>query len=145
MEELAKLPKAYYKYANIDLKESDKDIQDKVVVTLSLFVACKIEKFLYKDNLTNQRFLQQLLLNSKILDENDLELKDTIRKKYEFENIEPETLRNVKANKQINIYLSKFAKEKLYKELVNKGYELTFLIKKELVKMGVITIEDLSY
>ena len=75
MEELAKLPKAYYKYANIDLKESDKDIQDKVVVTLSLFVACKIEKFLYKDNLTNQRFLQQLLLNSKILDENDLELK----------------------------------------------------------------------
>lgn len=145
MEELVKLPKAYYKYANIELKESDKDIQDKVVVTLSLFVACKIEKFLYQDNLTNQRFLQQLLLNSKILDENDLELKDTIRKKYEFENIEPETLRNVKANKQINIYLSKYAKEKLYKQLINKGYELTFLIKKELVKMGVITIEDLSY
>ena len=145
MEVLAKLPKAYYKYANIELNEKDKDIQDKVVVTFSLYVACKIEKYLYHDNLTNQRFLQQLLLNSKILDESDLNLKDTIRKKFEFENIEPETLRNVKANKQINIYLSKYAKEKLYKELVKKGYELTFLIKKELVKSGVITIEDLSY
>lgn len=145
MEELAKLPKAYYKYANIDLNENDKNIQDKVVITISLFVACKIEKFLYQDNLTNQRFLQQLLLNSKILNEADLDIKDTIRKKFEFENIEPETLRNVKANKQINIYLSKYAKEKLYKELVSKGYELTFLIKKELVKMGVIRIEDLSY
>lgn len=145
MEELAKLPKAYYKYANIDLNDNDKNIQDKVVITISLFVACKIEKFLYQDNLTNQRFLQQLLLNSKILNEADLDLKETKKYKFEFENIEPETLRNVKANKQINIYLSKYAKEKLYKELVKKGYELTFLIKKELIKLGVITIEDLSY
>ena len=51
----------------------------------------------------------------------------------------------VKANKQINIYLSKYAKDKLYKELVKKGYELTFLIKKELVKADIIQIEDLSY
>lgn len=145
MENLAKLPKAYYKYSKIILNENDKNIQDKVVVTVSLYVACKIEKYLYHDNLTNQRFLQQLLLNSKILDESDLNLKDTIRKKFEFENIEPETLKSIKANKQINIYLSKYAKEKLYKELVNKGYELTFLIKKELVKLGVLTIEDLSY
>ncbi len=145
MQEISNLPKAYYKYANIELNEDDRNTKDKVVITLSIYVACKIEKSCYQENWTNQRLMKQMILNSKILDENDLDIKDTIRNKFEFENIESETLRNVKANKQINIYLSKYAKEKLYKSLVEKGYELTFLIKKELVKAEIITVEDLSY
>lgn len=71
-----------------------------------------------------------MLLNSKILDEEDLDIKDTERNKYEFENKEPEEFKHIKANKQINIYLSKYAKNKMYKNLVAKGHELTFTIKK---------------
>ncbi len=143
--ELVKLPKAYYQYANVNLDEKDKEIKDKVVITLSLFVACKLEKACYPNKWTNQRILKQMLLNSKILDEEDLDIKDTERNKYEFENKEPEEFKHIKANKQINIYLSKYAKNKMYKNLVAKGHELTFTIKKELVKAGIITIEDLSY
>lgn len=143
--EIANLPKAYYKYANIELNEKDKEVKDKVVITLSLYLACKIEKACYHENWTNQKIIKQMILNSKLLDEKDLDLKDTLRKKFEFENMSPNDCKSIKANKQINIYLSKYAKDKLYKNLVAKGYELTFAIKKELIKAGIITIEDLSY
>ncbi len=143
--ELKNLPKAYYKYANIELNEKDKEVKDKVVITLSLYIACKLEKACYHNDWTNQRIIKEMLLKSGILTEEELDLKDTIRKKYEFEDMTPNDCRNIKANKQINIYLTKYAKDKLYKELVKKGYELTFLIKKELVKADIIQIEDLSY
>ncbi len=145
MEELAKLPKAYYKYANVELKEKDKEIDDKIVITVSLYVACKMEKYCYKESIPNQNLVKEMLYHSKILTIEELNIKDTYRKKFEFENINPEDIKNIKANKQINIYLSKYAKNKLYKELLNRGYELTFLIKKELVKADILTLEDLSY
>ena len=143
--EISNLPKAYYKYANIELNEKDKDIKDKVVITVSLYVACKMEKYCYKEGIPIQNLIKEMLYHSKILTMEELQIKDTYKKRDDFENINPEDIKHIKANKQINIYLSKYAKDKLYKELLNKGYELTFLIKKELVKADIIQIEDLSY
>lgn len=143
--EISNLPKAYYKYANIELNEKDKDIKDKVVITLSLYIACKLEKYCYKEGIPIQNLIKEMLYHSKILTMEELQIKDTYKKRDDFENINPEDIKHIKANKQINIYLSKYAKDKLYKELLNKGYELTFLIKKELVKADIIQIEDLSY
>ena len=143
--EISNLPKAYYKYANIELNEKDKDIKDKVVITLSLYIACKMEKYCYKEGIPIQNLIKEMLYHSKILTMEELQIKDTYKKRDDFENINPEDIKHIKANKQINIYLSKYAKDKLYKELVKKGYELTFLIKKELVKADIIQIEDLSY
>ncbi len=143
--EISNLPKAYYKYANIELNEKDKEIKDKVVITLSLYIACKIEKYCYKEGIPIQNLMKEMLYHSKILTMEELQMKDTLKKKSQFENNDCEDFKNIKASKQINIYLTKYAKDKLYKELLNKGYELTFLIKKELVKADIILIEDLSY
>lgn len=143
--EIANLPKGYYKYANVELNENDKIINDKVVITVSLYIACKMEKYSYKEGWTLQRLCQQMLLNSKLLNETDIEIKDTLKKKSQFENNDCEDFKNIKSNKQINIYLTKYAKNKLYKKLLEKGFELTFLIKKELVKAEILTLEDLSY
>lgn len=143
--ELKKLPKAYYKYANIELNEKDKEVKDKIVITLSLYIACKLEKYCYKESIPNQNLVKEMLYHSKILTMEELQIKDTYKKRDDFENINPEDIKHIKANKQINIYLSKYAKDKLYKELLNRGYELTFLIKKELVKADILTLEDLSY
>lgn len=143
--EISNLPKAYYKYANIELNEKDKEIKDKVVITLSLYIACKLEKYCYKEGIPIQNLMKEMLYHSKILTMEELQIKDTYKKRDDFENINPEDIKHIKANKQINIYLSKYAKDKLYKELLNKGCELTFLIKKELVKADILQIEDLSY
>ncbi len=143
--ELKNLPKAYYKYANIELNEKDKEVKDKIVITLSLYIACKLEKYCYKESIPNQNLVKEMLYHSKILTMEELQIKDTYKKRDDFENINPEDIKHIKANKQINIYLSKYAKDKLYKELLNRGYELTFLIKKELVKADILTLEDLSY
>ena len=90
--ELKNLPKAYYKYANIELNEKDKEIKDKVVITLSLYIACKIEKYSYKEGIPIQNLMKEMLYHSKILTMEELQIKDTYKKRDDFENIQNNTI-----------------------------------------------------
>lgn len=142
---ISKLPKTYYKYDAMELLETDREVKDRINISLSVYLSQKIEKFAYSKNIPSQSLLKQLILNAKLLDDDDLEIEDTYKKHFNLLESDENKLKHIKANKQFNIYMSRYAKIKLHKNLLKSGFDLVFMLKKELVKAGIIEISDLSF
>jgi len=145
-----KLPKTYYAYANLDVSTQPKEDKQRMAVSLSVYLACVLEKHCYKDyedTITFQQLFKQILVDKNIVSAEEINLKNTRKTKYEFltdGEFDCKKFQNIKANKQYLIYMSSYAKTKVIQFLIKEKVDLSWFLKKELVKKGVLTVEDLS-
>jgi len=145
-----KLPKTYYAYANIDEATQPKDDKQRMAISLSVYLACKLEEHCYKgydEPITFQQLFKQILVDKNVVTAEEINLKNTRKKKYEFlenDTFDCSKFENVKAYKQYLIYMSSYAKTKVIKYLIENEIDLSWFLKKELVKKNALSIEDLS-
>ncbi|SFP96290.1 hypothetical protein [Hydrogenimonas thermophila] len=150
---MLKLPKNYYKYAELNLNELEKDVEnDKISVSFTTYIACKIEKHCLSENKSVTNFIKEILIDSDLLDESDLIMRDRSKHKSEFMNKNCNNFKGLKSFKVYHIRISEYAKAKLIKKLIELETDLTWFLKSRMVKREVsskdyqiLQLEDLSY
>lgn len=130
-----KLPKSYYQYADADLSNLDREhLTEKISINLSTFISCKLEQLAVYKNLPVQDLLKKILIEEGILDEEDIVFSGRNKTKSKFLGEDCEKLKDLGTIKLYRITLSEYAKAKVLKQMVDLGFDLSFFIKKSLVK-----------
>ena len=130
-----KLPKSYYQYANADLSKLDKEyLTEKISINLSSYVACKLEQLAVHENLPVQDVLKKILIEEGILYESDVVFSGRKKAKSKFLGEDCEKFKDIGTAKLYRITLSEYAKAKVLKQMVELGFDLSFFIKKSMVK-----------
>ena len=143
-----KLPKSYYAYANIDVESQDKNDKQRMAVSLSAYQACLLDRFCYQNGkMTLQELFKNIIIKNGIVTADEVKLRHTIKSKFDFlrdGKFNCENYKNIGASKQYLIYLSSYSKTKIIQYLIKNEIDLTWFLKKELVKEEIFSIEDLS-
>lgn len=130
-----KLPKSYYQYADIDLEKlKNVDQHENITINLSSFLSCKLEQIALQKAKPVQEILKLILIEEGVLDEKDVEFSGRSKSSSKFFNVDCEELRDIGTSKLYRIKLSIFAKAKVLKKMVELGFDLSFFIKKSMVK-----------
>ena len=130
-----KLPKSYYKFADADLNEFDKEKSTELItVNLSSFVSCKLEQLAVHENMPVQDVLKRILIEEGILDEEDVVFSGRKKASSKFLGADCEKLKEIGTSKLYRISLSEYAKAKVLKQMVELGFDLSFFIKKSMVR-----------
>jgi len=143
-----KLPKTYYAFATLELEKQDKNDKQRISVSLSAYQACVLDQYCYKNNaMSLQELFKTIMINKDILTADEANLRNTIKKKFDFlkdGKFDCKSYENIGASKQYLIYISSYAKTKIIQYLIKSEIDLTWLLKKELVKKEIFAVEDLS-
>jgi len=143
-----KLPKTYYAFVNLEPEAQDKDDKQRMAVSLSAYQACILDKYCYENNaISLQELFKSIIIEKGILTAEEVKLRNTIKKKFDFlrdGKFDCKSYENIGASKQYLLYLSSYAKTKIIQYLIKNETDLTWFLKKELVKKGIFAIEDLS-
>ena len=136
--QIVKLPKGYYKYADLSAAQLEKlgktEEKEKLTVNLSAFIACKLEQYAVKVGEPVRNVLCRILIEEGVLDTEDVEITDKKKNTSKFDGVDCNDLKGIGTTKLFRINLSEYAKAKVLNYLVKEGIDLSFFVKKALVK-----------
>lgn len=148
MKITVKLPKTYYAYVNLKAEEQSKTDKQRLAISLSTYQACIIEKYRYEKNgMSLQELFKRTLVEKNVLTEEEVNLKITTRKKFDFMKkgkFRCDAYANIGAGKQYLLYVSSFAKTKIIQYMLKNNIDLVWFMKTCFVEKGILSTEDLS-
>jgi len=132
---IIKLPKGYYEYKDTDIEKLDRKTEDQILsISLSAFIACKFEQYALLAQEPMQTIIKKILIEEGVLKNEDVTIGSRKKANSKFFGMDCEELKKIGTTKLIRVEVSKYAKAKVYNRLVDEGYDLTFFIKKSLIK-----------
>jgi len=130
-----KLPKSYYKYADVALDDLDKKEEKELLsISLSTLIACKLEQLALKEEKPVQEVLKRILIEEGVLDEGDVTFSNRRKASSKFLGADCDELKDTGTTKLYRIQLSEYAKGKIIKKMLDLGFDLSFFVRKSMVR-----------
>ncbi len=148
----SKLPAKYYRFADRNLNDCDKNKKEKVAFTFSAYQACKLEKFAVKNEELVADLFRRILVEEGILGPDDVVFSGKKKHSSKFIGTDCETLKDMKTHKIYHLSLDECAQVKLYKAMLERGVDVSFWLKSRMVKREnrekdyqIFDVQDLSF
>ncbi len=128
-----KLPNSYYRYAAESLDEEKRGIKDRISVRLPKDIAIKIERTALEGETVATDILRNVLIESGVLDPGDAKLSGS--KKNVSRYLDKMDLSyDLPRRKTYHVPISRYAKIKIYRYLINKKMTVSQYFEKILAK-----------
>ena len=140
----------YIAYKDIDLNTFSKEKKERISLTLSVYLACKLEQFALKKGINISDLVKTILIENNVLNKRDISFSNKKKHTSKFDNIDCESLKDIKSYKTYNIFISEYAKMKIYNYLAKKDInDFSFFIitklTKNLGKYEIFTLKDIGF